>query len=458
MSFNLFVINNDVSSTSPQYGLKGMENNSNNVVNVQLLLTGNELMTGDIVDSNSAFIAQELLSLGLNVKKKVTVSDDMTDLVSEMKHMSEQADILIINGGLGPTIDDLTAQALAQVKGVEIEQHPDALAHITQWCESKGYKLNEPNLKQTMLPQGCDIIANPVGSAVGIQLELNDCVIYCTPGVPRELKKMVGQEILPDIESRLPHGSVYEVSRYQVFGLGESTLQRIINEQFTDWPTEIDLGFRASMPLLELKLTCTSTSALEKLAYCVAKLHDLLGDHIVAKIEDKPLTLSKHIQSLLTQQNKSITVAESCTGGLIASELTKESGSSSIFEAGFVTYANTMKSAMLSVQNETLNQFGAVSEQTIIEMATGALDVSGADYVIATSGIAGPSGGTEEKPVGTVWIAWGTKQKLQTVCLHVPGHRSFFQHYVAAIALDLVRRELIGSQDVPQYIIDRQRK
>jgi len=433
-----------------------MVDNSSNAPNIQLLLTGNELMTGDIVDSNSAMIAQQLLYLGLHIRKKVTVSDEMTDLVSEIQHLSQSADFLIINGGLGPTVDDLTAQALAEVAKVKIEQHPQALEHLQQWSKRRNFALNKPNLKQADLPAGCDIIDNDLGSAVGIKMTINDCIIYCTPGVPSELDVMLSKYIMQDIQLNLPNVHHYKVSRYQVFGIGESSLQKLINEQYTDWPKEIELGFRASMPLLELKLTCKSFQAEKELPACIKRLQSILGDHLVAQIDKKPLSFAKHIQSLLKDAKATITTAESCTGGMIASEITKESGSSDIFESGYVTYANRIKSSELGVNEAILQEHGAVSQQTVLAMAKGALAAASSDYVIATSGIAGPNGGTEEKPVGTVWIAWGSENNLQSVCLLLPGSRLFFQRYVTAISFDLIRRLLIGSAQVPLYIKERQ--
>ncbi|NMP33324.1 CinA family nicotinamide mononucleotide deamidase-related protein [Thalassotalea sp. M1531] len=427
------------------------------MLNVQLLLTGNELMSGDIVDSNSAMIAQNLAEIGVAIKRKVTVSDEFSDLVSEIELMSQQADLLIINGGLGPTVDDLTAVALAEVAKLEIVQHPEALAHLTDWCEKRNFKLNEPNLKQTMLPNGCEVVPNAIGSAVGFKLNINQCDVYCTPGVPVELKLMLAEQIIPSVESQLPTVSHHHVSRYQVFGIGESSLQKLVDEQLPDWPEDIELGFRASMPILELKLT--SKTALAKLnkAKWLDKIRALIGDHIVGEITDKPKSFGEHIQHLLRAQNKKITFAESCTGGMLASAMTRISGASEVFDASFVTYSNLMKQNIVNVSPQTLEKYGAVSKETVIEMAMGALDRTQANLVVSVSGVAGPTGGSDEKPVGTVWIAWGEKENLNTTCLYIPGNRYYFQHYVTAISLDLVRRMLINSNEIPKYLIERQK-
>mgnify|MGYP005985176373 CR=1 FL=1 len=426
--------------------------------NVQLLLTGNELMTGDIVDSNSAMIAQQLKGLGLEISRKVTISDDLSLLVNEINQLATQADILIINGGLGPTIDDLTAQALAKATETPLAEHPKALAHLRAWCKKRGTQLNAPNLKQAMLPQHCNIIPNNTGSAVGFKVNHLHCDIYCTPGVPSELKVMLTEQIAPDIALTLPKELIADVTRLQIFGLGESRLQKMIDEQLPDWPKNIELGFRAGMPLLEVKLTTTNQEAHNQKSFWQEKLINILGDHLIAQIKHEPLSLANHVLSKLVEENLTITTAESCTGGLIASMLTQVAGASACFEAGFVTYSNNMKAKLLDVPLQLINTYGPVSQEVVMAMAQGALKNASADLAIAVSGLAGPDGGSDEKPVGTVWIAWGSNENLKSVCLSMPLPRQYFQKYVASIGLDLIRRELINSQEVPYYIIERQKK
>lgn len=421
-------------------------------------MTGNELMSGDIIDSNSAMIAQRLKDIGVEVKRKVTVSDDFSLLVDEISHIAKQADVLIVNGGLGPTSDDLTAEALAKVAGCDIDQHSEALTHIMRWCADRGAEVNEPNLKQTMLPKGCDIVANSVGSAVGIKMLVNNCTVICTPGVPRELKVMLDEEIIPFIKQKSPDSINVHTTRFQLFGYGESGLQKMLAENFPDWPESLEIGFRASLPLLELKITSRSTEDLTLKQIWLDKLQAYLGDHVIHEITDAPISIAQKVLLLLKADNKTLTTAESCTGGLIASLLTKEAGASASFHAGFVTYDNAIKSAVLNVDDNLLAKFGAVSEETVKAMAVGALAKSNSDYVIAVSGIAGPDGGTEEKPVGTVWIAWGDVNAIDSVCLQVKSNRWHFQNIVAAIGLDLIRRKLQRLNSTPRYFIERKAK
>ncbi len=422
---------------------------------VQLLLTGNELMTGDIVDSNSAMMAQLLKELALEVSRKVTVADDLSLLVREINYMASTSDILIINGGLGPTVDDLTAQALAQAINVELTEHPHALSHITRWCQQRGSELNAPNLKQAMLPNDCQIIPNRNGSAVGFAVRYKECDIYCTPGVPHELETMLIEQIVPKITQHLPGNLITDITRLQVFGLGESNLQKLIDDHLPNWPAEIELGFRAGMPLLEVKLTINTKQGLLLKAIWQEKLANVLGDHLIAEIQGKPKPLAEHLLNNLQQHNLKVTTAESCTGGLIASKLTEVSGSSNSFEAGFVTYSNEIKSAMLDVPVNLFDNEGAVSEAVVIAMAKGALLKSNADLAIAVSGIAGPNGGSEQKPVGTVWLAWGSIDNIKTQCLLLPYKRQQFQHFVAAIGLDLLRRYQQDLTSLPSYIKER---
>lgn len=421
------------------------------MINIQLLLTGHELMTGDTVDSNSAEIAQQLLPLGAQISRKITVGDHLDILVNSLATLTQSADILIVNGGLGPTEDDLTALALSKLVNAPLVEHPQALEHLRNWSQGRNYSLNKSNLKQTLLPAGADIIANACGSAVGIRLRHNNCDIFATPGVPSELRGMLKHAIIPEIETRIGTGERQLRQRYQVFGLGESTLQQWVNDELPDWSKDIELGFRAGAPMLEVKIQSPlSQHALHEI-HC-QQLETLLGDYIVGKGAN---TLAHYLIDHLKEKGKKLTTAESCTGGLIASMLTQVAGASAVFEAGFVTYANEIKSKVLGVSKSDLDTYGAVSETVVTQMAQGALETSGADYVIAVSGIAGPEGGNKEKPVGTVWIAWGNAKDLRTECLYFPYTRELFQTMVAGTGLDLIRRQLLNIETPARYLSDR---
>lgn len=422
---------------------------------VNLLLTGNELMAGDIIDSNSAMIANAFTPLGWRIHKKVTVGDELSLLCEEIDSLSQGVDVLIINGGLGPTVDDMTASALAELTAQPLQQHPQALGHLTSWCERRGYQLNQANLKQTYLPAGAEIIANATGSAVGIQLQYRDCLVLATPGVPSELRRMLAEQILPLLKSRFASGDIH-TTRLGVFGLGESGIQELIDKALPDWPADIELGFRASMPVLEVKLTSRHSGLHPQLATWQGKVEQLLGEHLIGPL---PCSLASACLEALAKKDWQLVTAESCTGGLIASELTRVPGSSSHFLGGIVSYANSMKRDALQVSETSLEQYGAVSEEVAREMLFGALKKSGADLGVAVTGIAGPDGGSADKPVGTVWIAWGSAENWHTLHLRLPYERQFFQTMVAAISLDLLRRYCLGIAGIAQlarrYQIDQ---
>ncbi|WP_085299489.1 CinA family nicotinamide mononucleotide deamidase-related protein [Cognaticolwellia mytili] len=415
---------------------------------VSLLLTGSELMNGDVIDTNSVVFAKHLNGIGLNIDKKVTVGDAQDLLATEIALLSQESDVLIINGGLGPTVDDLTAQVLATACSVDLVLHKQAHQHLEIWAKKRQTILNTPNLKQAYLPENSTVIANKIGSAVGFSVEFNQCIIICTPGVPSELTCMLKEEIVPLLKNSFSSPNYTEIQRFHLFGIGESSLQVLINQTFPDWPKVIAIGFRAAMPILELKLITHCEKGKRLLPQLLEKLAPLLTDYILGSGTNENTTIADYLVPLLIKSKQKITVAESCTGGLIASQITAIAGASEIFEAGFVTYSNEMKIKMLDVPESTLTRHGAVSEETVLAMAQGALISADADFAIAVSGIAGPDGGSKEKPVGSVWIAWGSRDNLQARYYCIPAARKHFQQSVSARSLNLVRKMLIESNEI----------
>ncbi|WP_372864236.1 CinA family nicotinamide mononucleotide deamidase-related protein [Spongiibacter sp.] len=415
---------------------------------VNLLLTGNELMAGDTIDSNSVMMAEQLAPLGWRIHKKVTVGDDRALLRAEIDQLCDDADVLIINGGLGPTVDDLTAQVLAECSGQPLQEHPAAIAHLEDWCQRRGFAMNASNRKQAMLPAHCDIIANARGSAVGIMLQHRSCLVLATPGVPSELRQMLTDEILPLLRQRFDSDHIRTL-RLGVFGLGESGIQEQFNRELADWPADIELGFRASMPVLEVKLTARGQDACKQIATWRQPVEALLGDHLLGEL---PLNLPALLVKELQRAKRRLCTAESCTGGLIAAQITSVAGASAVFPGGVVSYSNAMKQSLLGVDQGILERCGAVSEEVAVAMARGALRISGADMALAVTGIAGPDGGSDDKPVGTVWLAWGDAEQLRSLCLHLPFDRQGFQQWVAALGIDLLRRQLLGVDTLPGVV------
>ncbi len=412
---------------------------------IHLLLTGDELMSGDTVDSNSAMIAQALSAMGQSVAHKLTLGDDRQRLVSALEQASRTAGVLIMNGGLGPTQDDLTAELVAEAAGVALVLNADAERHVRNWCAARRIEPNEANLKQAWLPMGAEIIHNPQGSAVGFALVVASTLILTTPGVPGELKAML-PEVCDRVKAVTGSDAIHRV-RFQTFGIGESTAQALIDEDSLTWPEDVVLGFRAGIPQLEIKLTATSSDSPDVMQ-CRETLERLLGDHILGEGD---ITLAGALQQVLRSQGKKMVAAESCTGGLIAAMMTAEPGASAVFEVGFVAYANHIKHSVLGVDEAILATEGAVSEPVVRQMLSGALARSGADIGVAVSGVAGPDGGTAEKPLGTVWLAWGTETDMHAFKTVLPTDRAMFQKLVAAAGLDLIRRQLLGLPKLPDY-------
>lgn len=415
---------------------------------IHLLLTGDELMSGDTVDSNSAMIAQALSAMGQSVAHKLTLGDDRQRLMAALEQASQTAGVLIMNGGLGPTQDDLTAELVAEAAGVALVLNAGAERHVRAWCAARSIEPNEANLKQAWLPMGAEIIHNPRGSAVGFALEVSGTLILTTPGVPGELKAML-PEVCERVKAVTGGDAIHRV-RFQTFGIGESTAQALIDADSLKWPEHVVLGFRAGIPQLEIKLTATSDST--DVMRCRETLEQLLGDHILGEGD---ITLAGALQQVLRAQGKKMVAAESCTGGLIAAMMTAEPGSSAVFEAGFVAYANHIKHSVLEVDEAILETEGAVSEPVVRQMLSGALTRSGADIGVAVSGVAGPDGGTAEKPLGTVWLAWGTETNMHAFKTVLPTDRVMFQKLVAAAGLDLIRRQLLGLPKLPHYFSRR---
>ena len=422
---------------------------------ISLLLTGNELMSGDTVDSNSAYIAQSLKDLGLTPRIKKVVGDDLPLLVSSIEELAAVSDVLVINGGLGPTVDDLTAAALSQATGSPIVRNQQALQHLEEWARPRGFILTDSNLKQTDLPEICEIVDNPVGSAVGFKCVWSECLIICTPGVPSEFKKMVEEQVLPAIKEHAGIEESIKITRLRLFGVTESGLQDIVNEKFTDWPVEVDLGFRVQMPVIEVKFTSKGKQFDALNQEWADKFAALFKDYVIG---ENGTRLTQALNSALAESGKTIVTAESCTGGAIAAGITSEAGSSAVFNGGFVVYSNEMKNSVLGVDLELLERFGAVSEPVVFAMADGALDKSGSDVAIAISGIAGPDGGTDGKPVGLVWMAWGSKGDIKVRRFFLPMARVAFQRTATAIAMDLVRREVLGLPTHVDYFSELKRK
>ncbi|MCF8069953.1 MAG: competence/damage-inducible protein A [Desulfobacterales bacterium] len=415
---------------------------------IEILSTGDEVCSGAVVDSNAAYIAQELKTIGVDVVRHNCAGDEQDRLTVIMREIAHRADAAIVTGGIGPTEDDITALSAANAAGVELEFNQDAQNSIISFFKKRNRDVPFEDNKQAMLPVGSDCIFNPVGTAPGFSVVIDRCRFFFLPGVPSEMKRMMGDSVIPAVRQMLGDDCPFSLLRVMsLFGLPESKVGEMLSG-LTDGLEGLKLGLRAQYPVIQVRLYAQGQDE-EKLKsnlnIASSRVHDKIGDHIFT---DKDESLAAAVGRTLKNKNETIAVAESCTGGLISNLLTDVSGSSGYFLFSGVTYANEAKVKVLNVSQETLESFGAVSEETAKEMARGVRELSGATYGISTSGVAGPDGGTGDKPVGTVCIGLATQNSIKSYRFHFPAlSRERNKMIFAMKALDILRRELMRFAD-----------
>ena len=410
-----------------------------------LLATGDEIRTGAIIDTNSAYIAEKLESQGVAVYGHICVGDRLEDIRDALATIARQSAVAVVTGGLGPTADDRTAEAAALALGVDLHLDVDALQNVTRWFEQRGLPMNAANRKQALLPEGAVCLSNPVGTAPGFVLTIADCQFFFLPGVPGEMKVMLDRHVLPALADRMPgKQAVRQIRVVSTFGLPESAVGekvRDVEDQFED----LQVGLRVVFPEIHVRLYGSGEDEAEvrrKLAAAAQAVNARLGRRVLSKSGGE---MAAVVGELLLARKATLAVAESCTGGLIAKQLTDVPGSSGFFVFSGVTYANEAKVRVLGVDPATLDDVGAVHEDTAVEMAEGARRVAAADFAVATTGIAGPDGGTEDKPVGTVCIGLATPEGTRAWRYVYPfGDRDLNRRIFAAMALDRLRQYLQG--------------
>ncbi|ABV38884.1 competence/damage-inducible protein CinA [Shewanella sediminis HAW-EB3] len=414
---------------------------------LEMICTGEEVLAGQIVDTNAAWFANTLMGKGIECQRRITVGDRLEDLVAVFKERSTEADIIMVNGGLGPTSDDLSTEAMALAMGVPLVESKEWRTKLEAWFTRNNRVMAASNLKQALLPEGAVMIDNPVGTACGFAVKLNRAWLFFTPGVPFEFKRMVKEQFIPFVEKQFALSESVSVKKLLTLGRGESSLADELD--VIQLPEGVTLGYRSYMPYIEIKLFARGQSAIDSLPDIEAQVKKVLGNGIVA---ENITTLDQEIHERLINSGLSLSVAESCTGGMITSGLVAFAGSSSYLHQGLVTYSNEAKVKVLGVNSQTLDDYGAVSIATVEEMAKGARGILGSDYALATSGIAGPEGGTDEKPVGTVAIALATKSGIYSQMVKLPGRsRALVRALSTAVAYDMLRRELLGEAVIVDY-------
>ncbi len=407
----------------------------------ELIFTGDELLRGDIVNTNQAYLGQRLLDLGVFARRSVCVEDDLGAIARAVSDsLSRQPEVLVLSGGLGPTEDDLTREATAAALEVPLEHHEELLAQIRERFQARGYRMSESNRKQASLPQGA--VPIPLaGTAPGFYVEAGKTLVVALPGVPWELKEMWEGTVEPLLRTRAGRGSGHLVKRILTFGIGESLLAEKLAG--LDWrgPT-FHIGTRASLDGVTVILRGPdSAEGRRALGEAAERVRALLGDRVVAV--DGP-GLPEIAGELLRARSLTLAVAESCTGGLLGKRLTDVPGSSDYFLGGVTAYSNEVKRTLLAVPEEVLSRYGAVSEEVASAMALGVCRLLGSDCALSTTGVAGPGGGTESKPVGLVYVGSVVCGRVMVERLRLFGGREQIRERAALSALDLLRRRLLA--------------
>jgi nicotinamide-nucleotide amidase len=371
-----------------------------NIESAEIITIGTEMLLGDLVDTNTAWLSARLAALGVGVYRHTTIGDNRERIVGALKEAASRADLVITTGGLGPTSDDLTNECLAAVTGRDMVEYPEAREHVDEMFRKFGREPTPNNYKQALFPEGTELIPNPLGTAMGALLETEGTVFATLPGVPPEMKRMFEETLEPLIRAR-SDGSI--ISRTLWFaGIGESALAEQVQDflDATD-PTVAPLAGQGKVRLRITTRAATQEEAEERIAPVEEEILSRLGEYYFGEDDE---TLESAVGRLLKERGETLALAESCTGGLLAKRLTDIAGSSAFLEEGLVTYSNESKERLLGVQREMLLEHGAVSAPVARKMAEGARKIAGTDYGLSVTGIAGPDGGTEEKPVGLVFV------------------------------------------------------
>ncbi|MEA2105839.1 MAG: competence/damage-inducible protein A [Bacteroidota bacterium] len=379
----------------------------------EIITIGDELLIGQVVDTNSAWIANKLNLLGIDIYKIVSISDTKESIFKALEQVDKSTDLVIITGGLGPTNDDITKIALAEYFRVQLGMNNEVLEKIKAFVIKRNGDLNERNKQQALVPENCTVIQNTIGTAPGMWFEDNGKIIISMPGVPFEMKEMMNNHILEELKKR--HKDFYILHKIILTqGLAESKLAEILEKWENNFPKELSVAYLPSPGIIKLRITGKGENRKyieEQIDNKVNALKNIIPDYICGYDEDK---LEENLGKLLKEKKATVSVAESCTGGNIGRLITTIPGCSDYFKGGIIAYSNEIKENILNVNRRNIEIYGAVSKQVVEEMSKGILELFNTDFSIATSGIAGPTGGSKEKPVGTTWIAVASKHRVIT--------------------------------------------
>jgi len=407
-------------------------------VTAEIIAIGDELLYGQIMDTNSHWISQELDAVGVRVVRKTTVGDNRTDILTAFEEASKRAQLILITGGLGPTQDDLTKPLLAEYFGCDIVEVPEAVAAVSSYFLRRGREMTPLNILQGHLPTCCTYVPNEVGTAPGMWFEQKGCYWMSMPGVPHEMKKLVKDFVLPKLSQVFDLPVIYH-KLIKTAGIGESWLADLIKDWENALPNHIRLAYLPSLGHVKLRLTAFGEDKKVLAAAVEQQIQHILptiSNYVYGYNEE---TLETAVGKLLKNSGKTLALAESCSGGYISHLITTVPGSSNYLRGTVVPYHNDLKQQVLGVNSATLAQHGAVSEETVREMATGVKKLFGADYGLASSGIAGPDGGSPDKPVGTVWIACAGPDFVEAKLLQLTQDRLINIQLTGVAVLNLLR-------------------
>lgn len=406
-----------------------------------LINIGDELLIGQVVNTNAAFIGQQMALAGFSLTDVLTIGDNGDDIRQTVSAALAKTDVVLMTGGLGPTKDDITKKVICDIFQRSLVMDEPTLEHVTQLFAARGMELTDTNRDQALVPDGCTVLYNPLGTAPGLWMEDNGKVLIALPGVPFEMERLIKEEVMPRLKNRDERHHAIEYRVLQCTGITESGLSDLLVDYERELPAELKLAYLPKPGIIRLRLTGQNDDReklLEMLDEQFQKLKVLTKEYAFT---DEDIELEEVVGRLLVKANKTLATAESCTGGYIAHLITKVPGSSRYFQGSLVSYSNEVKRDLLNVREDNLKRRGAVSEQVVSDMALNAMGLFDVDYTIATSGIAGPDGGTAQKPVGTVWIAIATPVRLITKEFHF-GSRTGRQQIVeraAHAALNMLR-------------------
>ena len=412
----------------------------------EIIAIGSELLTPERTDTNSLWFTEKLNEIGVEVKLKTIVGDDEARLEEAVRDALKRSDIVITTGGLGPTEDDITRQVSARAIGRELVYHEEIETRLRERFQALGREMPEINKRQAFAIDGAEILPNPNGSASGMYLKIGGRILAIFPGPPRENQPMFTDHVLPKLQS-LSGGVLVKRRVMRVTGMGESAVDAAIAPIYRAYP-DVQTSILFNKSEVEVHISAASTDeakAAAMLDELSRKMAETLGTAVFATNGE---TMEQVIAKLLTDRRETVSAAESCTGGLIARRLTELAGSSKYFIEGAVTYSNDAKVRTLSVPQETLDKFGAVSAETAEAMARGMRERAGTDYAVSVTGIAGPDGGSKDKPVGLVWFGLADRESVRTTKAVFPGDRYLIRWRSSQTALDLLRRRLLRQSDI----------